>query len=144
MYDMNQIPISEKCQAFFLALSQKVLDWYTDTMINRVIKITHVTVNPIEVETAGRNCELVFDNQLGAGFEVRESGEGIKRETHVGSKRKTGCFGIDLAMQVSICRVMVMISFGQAKSEKDSSFRFRLTCRWNRIILNKFTETSTM
>jgi len=35
-------------------------------------------MEPIEVKASGGYCELVFDNELGAGLETGEFAEGVK------------------------------------------------------------------
>jgi len=35
----------------------------------------HITGYSIKPQASGRNCELIFDDQLGVGFEAREFAE---------------------------------------------------------------------
>ena len=50
-----------------------------------------------------------------------------------GPMRNKGCLGMGLVMQVSTCRVLVMRSLGQVKSEKVMDWRSPLACQRKRM-----------
>jgi len=53
----------------------------------------HVPINPIEVEYPCRNSDLIFDNELSAGFDAWEFGERIERQPDIGPNSEKGLFG---------------------------------------------------
>lgn len=48
----------------------------------------HVAIYPIKVESTGWNRELIFDDELGSGFDAWKFGERIDGEPDIGPNAK--------------------------------------------------------